>query len=454
MKKVFVLLTVIFFTVFPTSAFDRNPKLVDLPENTWTILDSAGSIGMGGSNYFAYSGGAYDRTNHQFLVIGGGHWDGWKNDVIAFNIATCTWKSMYTPDPSSSYNCSNVNSTTPGMLLNTQMPASRHTWDMIDFIDHLGKMLIWSGATYSGIWSCPGNTLPADTWLYDYQTNQWEYKNVSRNPQPYDEGGAGAYDPIGKMYYCLSRRPSTLRLWRYNPYTDQWAALNTNGTVPWDGMMIADRTRQVLYCYPDYYDIKTNQWSTMTNTPSGLGGGSYGYVSSYDEVNDALVHVSNGKVFVYHIAQNRWETLSPSGTPSIDGSGTYGRFFYDPVDNVHLFIKTVDYYPRTWAYRYKGGAPTASETSHVKPHQPVMNVYPNPARAGSKIAVSCQLSAVSKVNLKVFNVNGKLVKTLKADGRQLKAGIGLNTSDLSTGLYLLKAKIGKKIICKKILVQK
>ncbi len=130
------------------------------------VLDSAG-IQFDGQA--AYSGGTYDRTNHQFLIFGGGHWDGWKNDVLALDIATAKWKSMYTPDP-----------------------ASRHTWDMIDFIDHLGKMIIWSGATYSGIWSCPDNTLPADTWLYDPRSNKWEYKNTARTPQPSDDGGSGA----------------------------------------------------------------------------------------------------------------------------------------------------------------------------------------------------------------------------------------------------------------------
>lgn len=103
--------------------------------------------------------------------------------------------------------------------------------------------------------------------------------------------------------------------------------------------MIVDRKRQILHQYPNFYDIKANQWSTLKNTPSGLSDEYSGFASSYDEVNDALVHVSDGKVFVYHIDRDEWETLSPSGTPSIDGSGTFGRFFYDPVDNVHLFIE-------------------------------------------------------------------------------------------------------------------
>ncbi|MGH8650917.1 MAG: hypothetical protein ACREYE_01490, partial [Gammaproteobacteria bacterium] len=34
-------------------------------------------------------------------------------------------------------------------------------------------------------------------------------------------------------------------------------------------------------------------------------------------------------------------------------SGTFGRFFYDPVDNVHLFIERASNRVQVLAYRYK-----------------------------------------------------------------------------------------------------
>ena len=364
------LLCGIIFLASAAFCFNLNPRLTGLPDNTWMILDSAG-IQFDG--HTAYSGGTYDRTNHQFLIFGGGHWDGWKNDVLAFNVAANTWKSMYTPTPSASYNCGNVNTTTPGMLLAEQMPASRHTWDAIEFIDHLGKMIIWSQATYSGIWSCPGNTLPADTWLYSYSANKWEYKNVARNAQPAGEGGAGAYDPVGRMYYAVQQDKSdwTTKVWRYNADTDQWTRITPNGTTPSmnDHNLVTDRKRQVIYACPQYYDIKNNTWSTLANVPSGLTGG-YGTLASYDEVNDAMVFVRGGSVYVYHIAQTNWETLSPTGIPSI--TREYGRFFYDPVDNVHLLILMVNYHARTYAYRYKGGAPSAIRAQPPKAAGPAV----------------------------------------------------------------------------------
>ncbi|MGH8654872.1 MAG: hypothetical protein ACREYE_23130 [Gammaproteobacteria bacterium] len=306
--------------VRPPSNFNLNPKLVGLKENTWMVLEKNG-IEIDG--HTAYSGGTFDRTNHQFLIFCGGHRDGWRNDILAFDIASGKWKGMYIPDPESTYNCGNVNSKTPGMLAKTKMPASRHTYDQIDFIEHVGKMIVWSGVTYSGTWDCNGeHIIPPDTWLYDYHTNKWEYKNKARGLQPADEAMSGAYDPIGKLYWALGRYTTygQTEFWNYDADTDKWTLVKPKGHIPDGSVMIVDRKRQILHQYPNFYDIKANQWSTLKNTPSGLSDEYSGFASSYDEVNDALVHVSNGKVFVYHIDRDEWETLSPSGTPSIDAS--------------------------------------------------------------------------------------------------------------------------------------
>jgi hypothetical protein len=84
---------------------------------------------------------------------------------------------------------------------------------------------------------------------------------------------------------------------------------------------------------------------------------------------------------------------------------------------------------------------------------PALSVYPNPFNG--IIAVSCQLSAVSKkpVPITLYGVNGKMVKKLLANSQQLKAGINWNASDLASGVYLIRAKIGNKAFTKKIILQ-
>jgi hypothetical protein len=434
-------------------SFTQNPKLLNLPENTWMILDTTG-IQFDG--HTAYSGGTYDRTNHQFLLWGGGHTDGWKNDVLAFDVANNTWKSMYTPTPEASYNCGNVNTTTPGMLLAEHMPASRHTWDGVEFMDHLGKMIAWSQATYSGIWSCPGNTLPADTWLYDYATNQWEYKNAARGTQPAGEGGAGAYDPIGKLYYAMDKDAYYYpRLWSYNAGTDSWKLVATYsdspGTVvkpalPSDDNIITDRKRQVLYLYPKYYDIKNNQWFTMTGTPGGLPAGGYGMLNSYDEANDALVFVRGSSVYVYHIAQNSWETLSPAGIPAF--TREYGRFFYDPVDNVHLLVLMVNYHARTYAYRYKGNSGSAAEIRYASVSRPVVSADPNPFRGSTRISIP---GAGRNAHFKIYNLRGEMVKDL---GAKRGSEITWEAGNDPAGVYLIRDAVGSGTVIGKIFLMK
>jgi hypothetical protein len=82
-----------------------------------------------------------------------------------------------------------------------------------------------------------------------------------------------------------------------------------------------------------------------------------------------------------------------------------------------------------------------------------IRAFPNPFNAKIQIAVSCQLSAISKAKLNIFNVNGKNVKRLAADSRQLRAGITWNAACLASGIYFLKVKILNKTYSRKIILQ-
>ncbi|MEQ1501427.1 MAG: hypothetical protein ABMB14_04310 [Myxococcota bacterium] len=340
----------------PVGPFEPNPTLAGLAAGTWLALDLDG-IEIDGQ--FAYSGGAYDRVHHQFLVFGGGHADGWRNDVLAFDISTATWQAMYPPTPESDYRCDNVDETTPGMLLSSGMPASRHSYDQIEFIDHLGAMIVWSGTTWSGIWGCPGNTLPADTWLYDPAANGWSYKNVGRGPQPTGEGWSGGYDPIGERYYAYAQGVT----WSYDEVADRWDDVRAGGQAPegYDLPITTDRSRRQLYRLSGAslfrYDIPSNRWedtgATGTPPPSDH------YVASYDEQSDVLVVAAGTAIWVYHIDTNAWEMLASTGGSEVTSSEHVNqRFFYDPVDDVHLLITldspTVTYgRAQTWAYKYR-----------------------------------------------------------------------------------------------------
>jgi hypothetical protein len=78
-------------------------------------------------------------------------------------------------------------------------------------------------------------------------------------------------------------------------------------------------------------------------------------------------------------------------------------------------------------------------------------VGPNPFGSIIKIAVSCQPSAVSKYNFKIFDINGKLINELTTDSRKLTAYYSWNGSVYPPGIYFLSAKIGNKTIQKKLI---
>lgn len=321
-----------------------NPDLDALGSNEWLLLSEDGITFDG---HPAYSGGVYDSVNHQFLVFGGGHWDGWRNDVLAFDIATATWTTLSDSDTSGDHNCDNVDESTPGMLSSSMRPASRHTYDQVEFLGDFGKMLVWSGPTYSGIWECSGQTLPADTWLFDPVAGSWEYRNVARGPQPAGEAHCGGYDIETATYYAI--QPGAM--WSFDVAADTWSAVEASGapeSSAYTRVATVDTQRRKIWMRPDVFDIATNTWSTNTAPgapPANLS-------EAYDTANDLIIVHSGAQVFGYSPASDAWEVrdpINPISDPASSGGGPYGRFFYNPVDGVVMFIDTN---ASVWAYRW------------------------------------------------------------------------------------------------------
>lgn len=344
--------------LFISVAGAANPKLADLPDNTWMVLDSTG---MQVDGRFAYSGGAYDRANNRFFCFGGGHLDGYKNDVWYFDIATDAWNQQYQSDPASAYTCANVDTLTPGMLKSSGLPASRHTYDMIEYMDHINKVIMWSGPTYSGIWSCGGNTLPRDTWLWDFGSGQWQYANVARGVQPSGEAKCGAYNPLDSLYYAYNND----NFYSYNAAADLWSLVTVNGSYKptgYDHSMVVDRKNGFFYLNAasiSRFNPRTRTWAALTPMPANTDDN-----PSFDEVWDDILFFNNNqsKVAVFHTADSSWDVVTPQGTVSVGSDRAYGRFFYDPVDSVHLYVTQVNYMARVYAYRYRRNAPVADVT--------------------------------------------------------------------------------------------
>jgi hypothetical protein len=80
-----------------------------------------------------------------------------------------------------------------------------------------------------------------------------------------------------------------------------------------------------------------------------------------------------------------------------------------------------------------------------------LNVSPNPVNSIIKIAVSYQPSAIGNFSLKIFDINGKILK----DFSSLQAeDLSWNTTHLPAGVYLIKATIGNSVITRRIVLIK
>jgi hypothetical protein len=104
-----------------------------------------------------------------------------------------------------------------------------------------------------------------------------------------------------------------------------------------------------------------------------------------------------------------------------------------------------DVYGPTYVYKVPGVLSSA-QTSAVTTLVPQMTVFPNPARISAEIT----LAGAAPAQVRVFDVEGRLV--LMQDAR--KGPLTLDVGGFRNGVYLIRAEIGGKAICKKLLVQK
>ena len=106
-----------------------------------------------------------------------------------------------------------------------------------------------------------------------------------------------------------------------------------------------------------------------------------------------------------------------------------------------------------FAYRYKYQDVGAQDAAGG-PDAAGVTAYPNPFNAAVKIADSGQRLADNFIGILIYDVKGKIVHKLSATSYQLSAGIIWNAADHPAGVYLLKAKIGKKTWMKKLVLVK
>lgn len=84
---------------------------------------------------------------------------------------------------------------------------------------------------------------------------------------------------------------------------------------------------------------------------------------------------------------------------------------------------------------------------------PKLEIYSNPSIKST--VISYQLPIKDKITLKVYDISGRIIKTLVDEEKEAGShSVSLDTKDLATGVYFVKLKAGENKVTKKIVMMK
>jgi hypothetical protein len=209
------------------------------------------------------------------------------------------------------------------------------------------------------------------------------------------------------------------------------------------------------------YDVQGNITTKKTPPLASLGV-THTIITADPVTGNLLVFGKNRSMYEYNPIADTWTPLNIAAAPFFD-QGPDGPVFgtvATPVGNygVSLFLNWN--WNNSSVYLYKHAEDGTTNTSGISPinENPLRIVAnPNPFNQKIKIAVSHQLSAVSNFDLKLFNVNGTLVKKLTVPpgrDRQLIAGISWNAETYPAGVYIAHIRINGRTYSKRLFLQK
>jgi hypothetical protein len=214
----------------------------------------------------------------------------------------------------------------------------------------------------------------------------------------------------------------------------------------------------------DRYDT----WSSVPSTLSGLtylltarDDKSYGPVE-----NEAIYRVSlNAPGTVYCLVDGTPSWLSADGwiRTSIPGpvgnNVTYSVYSKEFSSGIIGLKRYMDGGSQGTSYVFKiGSEPTVESfaSDDYSINEPALKVWPNPFSGKAIIKFKGQSS---KVKVQIFNLNGKMIKNfssiyLPSGRRGIPHTLYLQAEGLSSGVYILKAKTGNRVLSKKLILRK
>lgn len=303
---------------------------------------------------------------------------------------------------------------------------------------------------YLYMWEATGTNTYEETFIDQIST----YQEVDRRSMCDDIDGDG----IEEIIWSVGSRVLIYKATDNNQFQRIWDWNNDHGgTTP--------------CAIVNVYDMNRNGYNEVI-----VGGG--GKTSIFEVEAVRLLRPNGGEIFQSDSQQLiRWQTFNPPRCDSlsliystdngsnytmiahgISGNDTSYLWTVPNVNSDSCKIKIIAYGPG-WQYDESDGtfSITSLGITEIASLPLAMTldvrVYPNPVKTQTVIHYS--LPAEGKVSLQLYNISGRLVKTLIDDYK--KPGnykINLNTKDLSAGVYFLSLETESKRIIERVIIVK
>ncbi len=429
-----------------------NPSLLALPDGQWSqipkssIVDDVGDMQIEGchdsycdlNGIFDYSGGVFDQSHHRFIIYGGGHYGYYGNQIYTFELDNLTWKLWYQPSPISAF------ITPPTYKFSDGKPVSRHTYDQMDYIDHLDLFFQYSGATAEWYGYHNGASF-GDLWTFDFKSVTWKdhTSEVTGGENDYylsQPGFSGEYDPKTKKFYYFPHG-----VWSYDFTAKHWTKLLDKSIPGIERSSVLDTKRRKIFTYGgDYggeatfseYDIDKNTLSTIST--SSEPGPRSGAGIAYDEANDLIVLFggkdSQKSVWYYDYDTKKWSQTTYSNGPQTN-TRNYNRFAYDRTHNLFFYIHR-NKNESVWVWKNTMGSAIVNPQINNNYSQQVVAHF-------KKISNSIWLSYKgntrdNKCVITLFNGAGKRLDRFITKVSQLQKGVSIPIKQSAQGIIFVQ----------------
>jgi hypothetical protein len=271
-----------------------------------------------------WSGGIADTARDRLIVWGGGHNGYYGNELYALDLASLQFVRLTDPSPPT-----DDGSECPEELEDGN-PNSRHTYNGLAEIPHLGRMWAFGGSMACG----PGN-FGDDTWVLDLAALTWTRRDPASGPNPGPRPGVAAdYDPNSQRVYLHD----TGAFFSWDPETNLYEQLSED-TIDYHLTGVVDPERELFVMFGGdqvrVFDLGAGSdyamqvWDDQVSGCEGIRDTVYPGLA-YDPVQDRIVGWAGGDTaYVFDVdAMSCTAVTHPGGPGPQPDAGTHGRFRY------------------------------------------------------------------------------------------------------------------------------